>query len=150
MAHAAFVRSPYLHAILKSLDKAAALKIEGVLAVYDFTDIRPHMLQDKLPVEFPPRGPNAENALTCRLSQGRGNVFRRMCGNCLSRNAPRRGRTLPHQSKQNGNSSPQQEIAKLLENGAPTAYRDATTNLMMKWSKSTAKSTKFLRLRPLL
>ena len=62
MAHAAFVRSPYPHAILKSIDKSAALEIEGVLAVYDFTDIRPHMVQDKLPVEFPSGVPNAENA----------------------------------------------------------------------------------------
>ena len=61
-AHAAFVRSPFPHAVLNSLDKNAAMEVDGVIAVYDFYDLRPHMTQDKLPVEFPSGVPNAETA----------------------------------------------------------------------------------------
>jgi carbon-monoxide dehydrogenase large subunit len=62
MLHAAFVRSPHAHAVLKSLDAAAALAVPGVFAVYDFAALRPHLTRDRLPVEFPSGVPNAENA----------------------------------------------------------------------------------------
>ena len=38
MTHAAFVRSPYAHAKILSIDKSAALAAQGVLAVYDGND----------------------------------------------------------------------------------------------------------------
>ena len=39
MLHAAFVRSPYAHARLVSIDKSAALEREGVVAVYTAEDL---------------------------------------------------------------------------------------------------------------
>jgi carbon-monoxide dehydrogenase large subunit len=62
MLHAAFVRSPHAHAMLKSVDAGAALALPGVHAVYDFKALRPHLTRDRLPVEFPSGVPNAENA----------------------------------------------------------------------------------------
>jgi carbon-monoxide dehydrogenase large subunit len=62
MLFAAFVRSPFAHAMLKSVDPAAALAMPGVHAVYDFKAMRPHLTRDRLPVEFPSGVPNAENA----------------------------------------------------------------------------------------
>jgi carbon-monoxide dehydrogenase large subunit len=62
MAHAAFVRSPFAHARLNGIDKSAAEAMDGVIAVYGFNDLRPHLTQDRLPVEFPSGVPNAENA----------------------------------------------------------------------------------------
>ena len=62
MVHAAFVRSPFAHAKLNGIDKSAAEAMDGVIAVYGFDDLRPHLTQDRLPVEFPSGVPNAENA----------------------------------------------------------------------------------------
>ncbi len=62
MLHAAFVRSPFPHAILRGIDKGAALAVEGVRAIYAFDDLRPHLTADKLPVEFPSGVPHAEDA----------------------------------------------------------------------------------------
>jgi carbon-monoxide dehydrogenase large subunit len=62
MAHAAFVRSPFAHATLNGIDKSAAEAMDGVIAVYGFDDLRPHLTSDRLPVEFPSGVPNAENA----------------------------------------------------------------------------------------
>ena len=62
MAHAAFVRSPFPHARLQSIDKSAAEAMAGVIAVYSFDDLAPHLTSDKLPVEFPSGVPNAETA----------------------------------------------------------------------------------------
>jgi carbon-monoxide dehydrogenase large subunit len=62
MANAAFVRSPFPHARLKSIDTSAALALDGVLAVYTFRDLEPYLTDDKLPVEFPGGVPNAETA----------------------------------------------------------------------------------------
>ena len=62
MVHAAFVRSPFAHARLNGIDKSAAEAMDGVIAVYGFDDLRPHLTQDRLPVEFPSGVPNAENA----------------------------------------------------------------------------------------
>jgi carbon-monoxide dehydrogenase large subunit len=62
MTHAAFVRSPFPHAILTRIDKTAAEALDGVIAVYTFDDLRPHLTQDLLPVEFPSGVPDADNA----------------------------------------------------------------------------------------
>ena len=62
MAHAAFVRSPHPHALLRSLDKSAAEALDGVYAVYGFDDLRPHLTGDRLPVEMPSNVPNVEKA----------------------------------------------------------------------------------------
>jgi carbon-monoxide dehydrogenase large subunit len=39
MAYTVFVRSPHAHAVIKKIDKAAALAAEGVLAVFDGQDV---------------------------------------------------------------------------------------------------------------
>src|SRR5207237_5718354 len=39
LAYAAFVRSPYAHALIKSIDKAAASAAPGVVAVYTGADL---------------------------------------------------------------------------------------------------------------
>lgn len=39
-AHVAFVRSPFAHAKIKSIDASAALKMDGVVAVYTADDVR--------------------------------------------------------------------------------------------------------------
>ncbi len=59
MAHAAFVRSPHPHALLRSIDNSAAEALAGVHAVYGFDDLRPHLTGDRLPVELPKGVPNA-------------------------------------------------------------------------------------------
>src|SRR6185436_2117910 len=38
--HAAFVRSPHVHARVQSIDAAGALRVPGVLAVYTADDLR--------------------------------------------------------------------------------------------------------------
>jgi carbon-monoxide dehydrogenase large subunit len=45
----AFVRSPYAHARVKSIDRSAALDVSGVLTVFDLEDLRP-LLKLPLPV----------------------------------------------------------------------------------------------------
>jgi carbon-monoxide dehydrogenase large subunit len=41
LAHAAFVRSPLAHARIRGIDKAAALQMPGVIAVYTLADLDP-------------------------------------------------------------------------------------------------------------
>jgi carbon-monoxide dehydrogenase large subunit len=62
MANAAFLRSPFPHARMRSIDKSAAEAMDGVIAVYAFADLEPHLTSDKLPVEFPSGVPNVETA----------------------------------------------------------------------------------------
>tara|TARA_Y100001960_G_scaffold50067_2_gene50826 strand:+ start:154 stop:2490 length:2337 start_codon:yes stop_codon:yes gene_type:complete len=62
MVSAAFVRSPFPHARLKGIDKSKAEEIAGVHAVYTFEDLKPHLTDNRLPVEFPGGVPNAETA----------------------------------------------------------------------------------------
>ncbi len=62
MAHAAFVRSPHAHAVLRSIDTGAAQALDGVFAVYGYGDLRPHFTGDRLPVEMPAGVPNADKA----------------------------------------------------------------------------------------
>lgn len=52
MLEAAFVRSPLAHAKITSIDTSAARAAPGVHAVYCFDDLRPHLMQDRLPLEL--------------------------------------------------------------------------------------------------
>jgi CO/xanthine dehydrogenase Mo-binding subunit len=54
MAHAAFVRSPYAHARIKSIDKSQALEREGVVAVYTADDLGDYWCNGPLNVSPPP------------------------------------------------------------------------------------------------
>jgi carbon-monoxide dehydrogenase large subunit len=129
--HGAFVRSPFPHAILKSLDKTAALELEGVLAVYDFTDIRAHMTQDKLPVEFPSGVPNAETAGPAVLVKDE----TMYAGECVAiviaetRHIAEDAAALVAMDWEPLPAAGDCKAA--LQEGAPTAYKDATNNLMM-------------------
>ena len=52
MLEAAFVRSPLAHAKITSIDTSAARAAAGVHAVFCFDDLRPHLMQDRLPLEL--------------------------------------------------------------------------------------------------
>ena len=52
MLEAAFVRSSFAHARIKSIDTAAARATPGVHAVLTFEDLRPLLTQDRLPLEL--------------------------------------------------------------------------------------------------
>ena len=76
---AAFVRSSFAHARIKSIDLSAARAAPGVHAVLAFEDLRPLLTQDRLPLELrlevlPP------NVTPFPLAKGRGGVCRR--GDC--------------------------------------------------------------------
>ena len=43
ISNAAFVRSPFPHARLKSIDKTAAEGMPGVIAVYTYADLKPYL-----------------------------------------------------------------------------------------------------------
>lgn len=49
---AAFVRSSFAHAKIKSIDASAARAAPGVHAVFTYEDIRPLLTQDRLPLEL--------------------------------------------------------------------------------------------------
>jgi len=53
MLHAAFVRSPYAHAKIVSIDKSAAMALPGVVAVLTAEDIRARATTDRLVVALP-------------------------------------------------------------------------------------------------
>lgn len=53
LLHAAFLRSPHAHARLKSLDLAAARALAGVRAVFTYSDLRPHLTCDRIPLALP-------------------------------------------------------------------------------------------------
>ncbi len=53
MGHAAFVRSPHAHALIGGIDKAAALALPGVRAVYTLDDFAPFLVKDRLVVGLP-------------------------------------------------------------------------------------------------
>ena len=54
MAHAAFLRSPYAHARLGSVDTSRALEREGVIAVYTADDLGDYWRRGPLNVSPPP------------------------------------------------------------------------------------------------
>jgi carbon-monoxide dehydrogenase large subunit len=53
MLHAAFVRSPYAHARIKSIDTTAALSLPGVIAVLTHKDLPEPMRSRRLPLYVP-------------------------------------------------------------------------------------------------
>lgn len=53
MLHACFVRSPFAHARVGTIDTAAAMALEGVVAVYTLADLAPHLTGERVPVEMP-------------------------------------------------------------------------------------------------
>ena len=53
MLQAAFLRSPHPHAKIRSIDTSAAKAAAGVRAVYTLADFSPHVLMDRLPLQFP-------------------------------------------------------------------------------------------------
>ena len=50
---AGFVRSPYSHAVINSIDTSAAQKLPGVHAVYTLADIRPYLSDERIRVGLP-------------------------------------------------------------------------------------------------
>ncbi len=54
MGHVAFVRSPFAHARINSIDTAAALQVEGVIAVYTAEDLGDYWRRGPLLVSPPP------------------------------------------------------------------------------------------------
>ena len=50
--HAAFVRSPHAHALIRSIDKSPALALAGVHAVFTLADLMPLLSQERLPLLF--------------------------------------------------------------------------------------------------
>ncbi len=53
MLHAAFVRSPHPHALVHSVEASAARALPGVRAVYSLADFAPHVVDRRLPLQFP-------------------------------------------------------------------------------------------------
>jgi len=53
MLHAAFVRSPHAHAAIRRIDKAAALALPGVHAVFTRADLMPHLATEFMVVGLP-------------------------------------------------------------------------------------------------
>lgn len=53
MLHAAFVRSPHAHALIRGVDKSAALALPGVVAVYAHDDLPEPMRSRRLPLYVP-------------------------------------------------------------------------------------------------
>jgi carbon-monoxide dehydrogenase large subunit len=52
LLHAAFVRSPLAHAIIRGIDATAATSMAGVHAVLTLADISPQLSQERLPLQF--------------------------------------------------------------------------------------------------
>jgi len=53
MAQAAFLRSPHGHALIKAINKDAALAMPGVHGVFTLADFRPHLVNERLVVGLP-------------------------------------------------------------------------------------------------
>jgi carbon-monoxide dehydrogenase large subunit len=51
--HAAFVRSPHAHALIRGIDTTAARAQPGVDAVFTLAELRPHLTTDRLVVALP-------------------------------------------------------------------------------------------------
>ena len=52
LLHAAFVRSPHAHALIRSIDVSPALRAPGVNAVLTLADLLPLLTQERLPLQF--------------------------------------------------------------------------------------------------
>ena len=53
LLHAAFFRSPFVHARLTRIDVGKARALPGVGAVFTYDDLRPHLKQDRIPLALP-------------------------------------------------------------------------------------------------
>ena len=53
LLNSAFVRSPHAHALIKNIDKTAALNVDGVHAVFTLKDFRPYLVNERLVVGLP-------------------------------------------------------------------------------------------------
>lgn len=51
--HAAFLRSPHAHALIKGIDSSAAAAVDGVHAVYTLADLKPHLASSLMVVALP-------------------------------------------------------------------------------------------------
>ncbi len=51
--HAAFLRSPHAHALIRSIDTSAAAALDGVRAVYTLADLGPHLTSILMVVALP-------------------------------------------------------------------------------------------------
>jgi len=52
LLHAAFVRSPLAHAVIRGIDASAATSMPGVHAVLTLADLAPILSQERLPLQF--------------------------------------------------------------------------------------------------
>ncbi|HEY1608364.1 MAG TPA: xanthine dehydrogenase family protein molybdopterin-binding subunit [Paraburkholderia sp.] len=55
MLHVAFIRSPYAHALIRSIDTSRALEINGVVAVVTAAEIAGFVAKPRMPLGFPTR-----------------------------------------------------------------------------------------------
>src|SRR5262249_15562945 len=53
MLHAAFVRSPHAHALIRSIDTAVASRMSGVAAIYTAKDLENAGVRLRMPLGFP-------------------------------------------------------------------------------------------------
>src|SRR6185437_1358315 len=53
MLHAAFLRSPHAHALIRSIDAAAARDLPGVAAILTLADLTPYLAETRLRVAMP-------------------------------------------------------------------------------------------------
>src|SRR5215470_10773999 len=51
--HAAFVRSPIAHGLIRRIDTAAARAVSGIHAVLTYADLRSLMTSDRIPLSLP-------------------------------------------------------------------------------------------------
>jgi aerobic carbon-monoxide dehydrogenase large subunit len=52
MLEAAFLRSPHAHATIRGIDASAARGAPGVVAVYSFADLAPHLARERIPLQL--------------------------------------------------------------------------------------------------
>src|SRR5262245_49479762 len=52
LLHAAFVRSPHAHALIRGIDRSAAQRAPGTHAVLTLADLLPQLSQERLPLQF--------------------------------------------------------------------------------------------------
>jgi aerobic carbon-monoxide dehydrogenase large subunit len=52
LLEAAFVRSPHAHAEIRGIDTEAARKAPGVHAIFTLADLKPHLTNERLPLQF--------------------------------------------------------------------------------------------------
>ena len=76
MLQAAFVRSAFAHAAIRSIDTAAARAVDGVRAVFTMEDLSPHLMTDRLSVGMPSKAyrqlrdrPILANKETCHVGE---------------------------------------------------------------------------------